>query len=387
MIVDVHCHYTFTRRAASDRIERFSFEPARGPVAISLDSYVAPRLTRRLSWRIFQRMLGVRPTLPPGEALDQRIEQLVSRHLLDAPGIDRFVLLAFDEYHDRAGRRPPTPLHRSQRGSDMYTSNSLVRAACRAYPHRFLFGASVHPYRDDAVACVEEVFDAGACLLKWLPLNQNIDVTDGRTLAVLRCCARLGLPILVHYNAEFTLTTQHPEFVTIEPLLLVLRRLRRENAMPITIVAHVATPVHPLGDEEPHRLLLDALAGEFADAPLFADISALTTWGKVRYLRQLARRQSVHAKLLFGTDFPVPPAMGRLRRDLGTQRAQVAALPSWPEQVLRVCRSLCFNEIVFHRAAELLPNVHRFAPSPPVAPVEDSRQNAAPTTAMPTYRI
>jgi mannonate dehydratase len=243
----------------------------------------------------------------------------------------------------------------------MYTSNSLVRAACRVRPDRYLFGASVHPYRENAVACVEEVFSAGAALIKWLPLNQNIDITDPRTIAVLRCCARLGLPILVHYNAEFTLTTQHPEFIAVEPLLLVLRRLRHEGEMPITIVAHVATPVHPLGDEEPLRMLTDALLGEFAEAPLYADISALATWGKIRYLRQIARQQDLHPKLLFGTDFPVPLGLWLLRWDLGRDYRGIGGESSWPERAARVCRRMCFNEIVFHRAAALLPNIDYFA--------------------------
>lgn len=361
MIVDVHCHYVFSQRRVTREIERFSFEPAECDGQPAFDSFVSPRNTKRFSWRAFQWLLGVRPTRPPGDALDTELRRMFERHVLGSQTIDRFVLLAYDEYHDREGRRMPQPTRRSQRGSDMYTSNSLVRAACRAHPDRCLLGASIHPYRENAVACVEEVFAAGACLIKWLPLNQNIDITDSRTIDFLRCCARLGLPVLAHYGQEFTLSTQHPEFIPVEPLLRVLGELRREGGMPITIVAHVATPVHPLGETRSHRALLAALTGEFADAPLYADISALTTWGKIRYLRQLAKRQDVHGKLLFGTDFPVPVGLPRLYRDLGREYREIASLPSWPEQVARVCRRMCFNEIVFHRAGELLPNVGRFA--------------------------
>ena len=131
--------------------------------------------------------------------------------------------------------------------------------------------------------------------------------------------------------------------------------------MPITIVAHVATPVTPLGERRSHRLLLDALLGEFADAPLFADISALTSWGKVGYLRGMARRQDLHAKLIFGTDFPVPLALPRLRFDLGRAYRTIKAEPSWIQQAAMVCRQMALNEIVFERAAELLPNVDYFA--------------------------
>jgi hypothetical protein len=165
------------------------------------------------------------------------------------------------------------------------------------------------------------------------------------------------LPLLIHYGAEFTLATQHPEFIPVAPLLEVLRGLRAEGAMPVTIVAHVATPVTPLGSEDSYRLLVDALRGEFADAPLYADISALTTLGKVRYLRQVAAMQDLHNRLLFGTDFPVPVALPRLRGDLGRDYGGIRADPSWTQQVARSVRMLGFNEYVLHHAATLLPHV------------------------------
>ena len=368
MIVDVHCHYAFPRLLA--RVcDRFSFESAAPPVPseypTSFDSCVSPRARRRLTWRIAQRAFN----LPVGdEQLNRRLATEYEQHLLADGPIERFVLLAFDAVHDDQGRCPPLPTRRAELGSDLYASNSLVRDMCRRHPGRFLFGASVHPYRPNAVACVEEVFAAGACLLKWIPLHHNIDIADPRTLAVLRRLATLGLPLLVHVGEEFTLTTQRPAFRSITPLLGVLRSLRRNGGMPAVIVAHAATPVTPLGDRKPYRALLAALAGEFADAPLYADISALATWGKAGFLRELLRRPDLHHKLLFGSDFPVPPLLHRLHRDLGRDYARVAAVRSWPQRAALAYRQLGFNEIVFHRAATILPHVDFFARPASVLP-------------------
>jgi hypothetical protein len=359
MIIDIHCHCVYTHRRARAR-ERFSFEPAETNGQAAPDSCIAPRCLRRLTWRLTNRLFGFAPHTQPGSELDEILADFYETHYFGEGPVERIVLLAFDAYHDDAGRRPPWPEARKQVGSDIYTSNSLVCELCRQHPERFLFGASVHPYRENAVACVEEVFQRGACLLKWIPLHQNIDISDARTLAVLRCCARLGLPILAHYSGEFTLATQHPEYRPIAALLDVLRQLRREGAMPKTIVAHAATPVTPLGERRSHAALVEALLGEFADAPLYADIAALTSWGKVGFLRKLARRQDLHAKLLFGTDFPVPIALPRLRRDLGRDHRRIRAEPSWIQQAAHIYRRTGFNEIVFHRAAELLPNVNYF---------------------------
>lgn len=371
MVIDLHCHYTFS---AMPPVEgpRFSFEPPVENGVGTFDSYVSPRAVRSLSWRLMRRALGIPTAVPAGPPLDRYIVEFYRRHLapIDANHpesiearqrcIDRTVLLAFDAYHDDAGRRMPPPENRSQLGSDIYTSNTLIRHVCSRGGGRFLFGASVHPYRPDAVACVEEVFNAGACLLKWIPLHQNIDVADGRTIAVLRCCARLGLPLLLHYSEEFTLATQHREFQDVSTLLSVLRNLRRDGCMPPVIVAHVGTPVTPLSPMSDYDALVDALLGDMSDAPLYADVSALTAWGKVRFLRQIVRRQELHRKLMFGSDFPVPVAMWRMRRDLGREYKRIRAIESWPEQVLAIYRHMGFNEIVFHRAGEFLPHVSRF---------------------------
>jgi uncharacterized protein len=369
MIVDVHCHYALPRLPFVTG-DRFSFEHAgQGgtlPFPTDFDSCVSTRARRRLTWRIAQRVFGL---AAGDDELNQRLAAEYEQHLLADGPIERFVLLAFDAVFDDEGRCPPLPTRRAELGSDLYTSNSLVRDLCRRHPARFLFGASVHPYRPDAVACVEEVFAAGACLLKWIPLHHNIDLADPRTLAVLRKLTALGLPLLAHVGPEFTLATQRPAYGSIEPLLDVLRTLRREGNMPTVIVAHAATPVTPLGDRGPYRALLAALVGEFADAPLYADISALATWGKAGFLRQLLRRPELHHRLLFGSDFPVPPLLHRLRCDLGRDYADVAGVRSWPQRAARAYRRLGFNEIVFHRAAEILPHVDFFVerPAPPPA--------------------
>jgi len=361
MIVDIHCHYTFSRLRATVT-DRFSFEPTpdsrpEPDRPTDYDSCVSDRALGRPAWRTARWLAG----LPrAGNDLDRRLASEYESHFSLSGPVERYVLLAFDAVHDDQGDRPSLPGPGDKFGSDIYTSNSLVRDICRRHPERFLFGASIHPYRPNAVACVEEAFAAGACLLKWIPLHHNIDVADKRTVAVLRKCAQLGLPLLVHCGEEYTLTTHRPDQRSVEPLLATLRMLHREGSMPPTIIAHVATPVTPLGSRASYRALVDALTGDMADAPLYADISALATWGKAGFLRQLLRRPELHAKLLFGSDFPVPPGLFRLRRHLASDYRAVSEIESWPQRIATACRVLGFNDIVMHRAAELLPNVDFF---------------------------
>jgi predicted TIM-barrel fold metal-dependent hydrolase len=367
MIIDLHAHYTLTQCRATVA-DRFSFEPlptatdARAPLPTDFDSCTSPRALERRSWRIARWLFD----LPAGAAaLDAYLAREYLRHLTADGPIDRTVLLAFDAVHDDDGTLVPLPGRGDRFGSDIYTSNSFVRDLCRRHPQHFLFGASVHPYRRDAVECVDEVSGAGAVLLKWIPQHHNIDVTDPRTNAVLERCAARGLPLLLHYGEEFTLRTHRRAYCSIRPLLDVLDRLRQRDAMPTVIIAHLATPATPLGERDSHRALVAALTGRFADAPLYADISALGAWGKIGYLRRIARTPALHRKLVFGSDFPVPPGLPRLRRDLGRDYARIRAVGSWPQQYAHVCRTLGISEIVLHRAGRILPESARSAPPPP----------------------
>jgi len=301
-------------------------------------------------------MLGIDPSLAPGPELDRQIAQVNERHWTSARSADRLVLLAFDACHTTDGRALGAAARGRDQGSDLYVSNSLVRSMCDRRPDRYLFGASIHPYRDGAVAMLDEVADAGAALVKWLPVHQNIDATDERVIAFMRRAAEREVPLLIHYGGEMSLTRQHADQEHPGPLLESLRRLRTEHAMPKVIVAHVATPSFPWQNEDGYRAFLLALEREFHDAPLYADISALAAFGRTKRLRELADRKDLHRKLVWGTDFPIPVLLTpfRFRLDRATRR-RIAAEPSWIERDYQLKKALGFDEGVFHRGAELVP--------------------------------
>lgn len=357
MIIDIHCHYA---RSAAPPVSapRFSFEhnesPAdsQAPKPTDYDTCLSPRaLDRRSTWLL--RQYAGWPE--PGPVLDRALDDFFDRHLLYTKLVDRCLLLAFDAYFRDDGTCAPLPQDNREVGSDLYTSNSIVRALCREHPKQYLFGASIHPYRPNAIEALEEVFAAGASLLKLMPLHQNIDITDPRSEAFFLKCRELGLPLLLHYGPELALKTEHQQYGQIATLLTLLNNLRRVDAMPPVIVAHIASPALPTGPWRHYRLLVEALRNEFRQAPLYADISAILSPGKVvAMLSRTAADVDLHHKLLFGTDFPVVPALPWLRLWYGQQIDWSAA---WPDVSLEVCRSAGFSSVVFEQAAELLPNV------------------------------
>ncbi len=360
LVVDVHCHICLSARRATLQ-PRFSFERDGAQAADGqpgYESYMSPRMLRRPTAPLLRRMLGV-PHAPPSEAFDESVLHVTLRQAQQAESVDRIVLLAFDEYYDADGRALPPATHRRQLASEVYTSNTLVHALVRDHPDEYLFGASIHPYRThegrSAVQLLDEVAAAGAVLIKWLPIVMNIDARDPRTVAFLRRAAELHVPLLIHYGGEKALTEMHPEFADPRPLLQTLRVLRADGTMPTVIVAHFATasswPLAPLNYFEP---LMEALLGEFADAPLYSDTSALAFFTRARYLKRLLRRPEVLRKLVHGSDFPIPITPVFFVRQLGLRAFSFGRHPSWIERDYQIKRALGLTRDDMTRAWDVL---------------------------------
>ncbi len=354
MVIDVHCHVGYSARRVDHGIERFSFERDGAVGSPGFDSYLSPRLLARPAWYFVKRWLGIDPSIERGEALDRRIEAVNESHWSNMPGVDRLVLLAFDEYYDSSGRVIGMAERSHRFGSDLYVANSFVRDLCCRRPDLLLFGASIHPYRADAIQHLAEVASAGAKLIKWLPIHQNIDICDERSVEFLRAAARFRVPMLIHYGGEMSLSRQHMEFESALPLLDVLRRLRSSGVMPTVIVAHVSTPSFPWQDHQNCLAFVEALTGEFRDEPLYADISALAAFGRTGWLSRFARNNELQAKLVWGSDYPIPVLTSLFWRHLSrVERKRLAAISSWIERDLQLKRTLGFDDAVFTRAARL----------------------------------
>src|SRR5205085_12182593 len=138
-------------------------------------------------------------------------------------------------------------------------------------------------------------------------------------------------------------------------LLGVLRQLRREGGMPNTIMGRGATPSTRLNSSASCRRFIEALTGEFRDAPLYADISGMSGPGRARWLIKLAKRPETHAKLIWATDFPIPPFATIFWPWIGAGTVRrVRKVPSCIERDLALKRALGFDEGVFERASEIL---------------------------------
>ncbi len=223
--------------------------------------------------------------------LDQAYIAYLRSHMASAGFLRQAMILAMDYTHTGRGER-------DQARTPFYVPNDYVAELARRHPGEFLFGASVHPYRPDALEELDRVAALGAVLIKWIPNVQVIALDDPRCRAFYRRMAEHKIALLVHVGDEQAtfIAGQHYG----DPRTL---RSALEEGVAV-IAAHVAS----LGQRD-GRENFDWLAEMFPRWPnLYADTSALTLLTRWRTVPRLAGRPDLHARLIHGSDFPLPPA-------------------------------------------------------------------------------
>lgn len=222
--------------------------------------------------------------------LDQAYIAYLQRRIRTAGFLKQVVLLAQDYTYADNGERQPAR-------TPFFTPNDYVARLARECPE-FLFGASIHPYRRDALDELDRVAALGAVLVKWIPNVQAIRLTDPRCRAFYRRMAAHKLALLPHVGDEQAMFIAGQEYGDPRGLVAAL-----EEGVPV-IAAHVAS----LGVRD-GRSHFDLLAEMFPRWPhLYADTSALTLFTRWRVLLRLAHRADLWARLVHGSDFPLPPA-------------------------------------------------------------------------------
>ncbi|MCY4349041.1 MAG: hypothetical protein OXC25_04235 [Thiotrichales bacterium] len=240
----------------------------------------------------------------PSDAEPNRayLDRLLACHRATMPGA-RLMLLAFDQVHDEDGRpRPET--------SAFHVSNAYARAVAERHPGELEWAASVHPYRQDAVEALDAAVGGGARAVKWLPNAMGIDPGSPRCDPFYEALARHRIPLLTHGGRERAVRGAGIDAFG-NPL-----RLRRALDHGVrVIIAHCASfgagvdlDVGPHGPVVPNVDLFARLMDEPRYEPiLMGDISALMQSNRTAAaLGKVLERTEWHARLLNGSDYPLP---------------------------------------------------------------------------------
>ncbi len=191
----------------------------------------------------------------PGSIDRSYVERM--RNLLDGmrPGEMRgpkLLLYAFDRAHHENGE--PDREH-----SAFYVPDDYARGVAKADPQYFEWVASIHPYAKDSMERLAKARADGAKAVKWLPSSMGIDPASPRCHRFYAELKKQDLPLISHAGLE--------------------------------------------------RAVLGREAQDFGN-PLRLDISAMTQVNRAGpSLVQVIERSDWHARLLNGSDYPLPGVM------------------------------------------------------------------------------
>jgi hypothetical protein len=266
-IVDMHCHIA-------------------GIGAGNSGCFISPELRKSWRFRIYLRSFAVSESALEKEG-DNLLADRVAKLLAQSKLVKKAVVLALDGVVDHDG-----VLDRNR--TEVYVPNEFVAEATARHGN-LLFGASVNPYRKDALERLERVKAQGAVLVKWIPSVMEIDPADPRLKAFYLKLVELDLPLLTHAGEERSFSSASDSFCDPD-------RLRLPLSLGVTVIAaHIGSTGKYQGERSSDRLA--RLMREYPN--LYSDISSLTQINKHGYLKEALTRPEFKGRLLYGSDFPL----------------------------------------------------------------------------------
>jgi predicted TIM-barrel fold metal-dependent hydrolase len=314
MLIDCHVHTS-------------ACTPGRGSMS--------DRLLHSLPMRFARWRLG----LGFSSAADAQVECALAYRLAETvngtPEIDAAVILAFDAVH-----RPDSTL--DEANTHLYVTNDYVIELARDNP-RYLFGASIHPYRKDAIEELERCVAAGAVLVKWLPLTQGFNPADDRCIPFYEALAHHNLPLLSHTGWEQALPV-------IDKTVASPRLLEPALKRGVTVIAaHCGTRAMPWQRD---------FLPEFMDLArryerMYGDTSALNLPSRSYAYDAMLRDPIVRTKLLHGSDWPIIPIP--LLSKIGvSETLSLLSERNWMRRDVLIKKKLDLDDAYWRRAAEVL---------------------------------
>ena len=241
---------------------------------------------------------------------DTRVDDSYVERLIDLksafPSETRFMLLAFDYFHDDQGERVESL-------STFYTPNAYAASIHQRHPDHFEWIASVHPYRADCVDELHLAYERGARAVKWLPPAMGIDPASPKCDRFYAAMAKLKLPLLTHAGDEHAVKAD--DFQRMGNPLLLRRALGHGVRV---VVAHCASQGQNFDLDNPSKPayldnfdLFGRMMDETAyDDLLYGEISAITQVNRAApALAKLLQRREWHTRLVNGSDYPLPGVM------------------------------------------------------------------------------
>ena len=249
-------------------------------------AFVNREMRENFRFRFYLRAFGVTEE-ELNESGDAIVVARIGAQVAASERVAKAVVLAMDGAVDGKGEL-------DREATQIYVPNAFVASQTASYEN-LCFGASVNPYRHDALERLRQAKADGAVLLKWIPNIMHIDPADPSIRPFYEALVELDLPLLSHAGQERSFADAVDQYG--DPA-----RLELPLSMGVTVIAaHIATTGENDGESNFERIL-----PMFARFPnLYADISSLTQINKRNYLRKALDVPGLAERLVYGTDWPL----------------------------------------------------------------------------------
>ncbi|HEY5533174.1 MAG TPA: amidohydrolase family protein [Candidatus Anoxymicrobiaceae bacterium] len=248
---------------------------------------ISPKRRRSLTAWYLARAAGVGMRVSD-EVFDIAYADHLANLVRGARFLDKALVFGMDGLYDSSGMLDPR--------TEALVSNDWAMEVTRRHPDVFIFGASIHPARPDALEELDRCAEAGAVCVKWVPPSMGMDPGDKRYTPFYARMKELDLVLTSHTGYE------HSVFV-VDQSLGDPDRLRLPLEMGLTVVAgHAGTSgfyhqVEYFGN-------MVRVCQEYQN--LYADTSAIANPVRFTY-REMLLQPPLVDRLIQGTDYPVPP--------------------------------------------------------------------------------
>ncbi len=246
-------------------------------------NFISKKLKKSAVFRLFSKHLNISNSVNDELIINKTLK------LLEESVIDKALFLAIDGVYAKSGEF-------NQKKTQMVCSNDYIYELTK-HSKKALFGASVHPYRADALEELERCKRRGAVLIKWIPSSMEIDPLDDRCIPFYKYLAKHNIMLLSHTGVEHALRNSlsylnHPHRL----------KLALECGVKV-ISAH--SGAHMFLHERSHYKAWKEMALKYDN--FYGDISAFCMPTRVKYLRDIIKTPALHSKVFYGSDFPVYP--------------------------------------------------------------------------------
>lgn len=274
------------------------------------DAFVNPKMRsginlERLKFWIYASASGVKH-------LDDTDREYIARLVKLARGTRRqgkYRILAFDKHYRADGSVDLAKTH-------MHIPNQYVVDLARQHSDIFSPVISLHPYRWDALVELEKWAEAGVKYVKWLPNAMGMDPASNAVEPFYRKMKQHNMILLSHAGEEQAVEAEEDQQLG-NPL-----RLRKPLDMGVrVIIAHGASlgSCEDLDSREKKKancfdLFLRLMDEAKYSGLVFGEVSAMLQFNRMPVpFATLLKRQDLHARLVNGSDYPLPAINALIR--------------------------------------------------------------------------